>query len=498
MNIKRFIAPDMRQAIRRVREEHGPDAVILKSETRADGVEVVSATGFDEAIIEAAATRHAPQPQPHPRPQGPSLAQQGQGQQGQPAAQPRPAPLTQSQSQPQSRAPTPAQARSQAQAQAQLRNAARAQPRQAPFSTAAATRPQPSRAAPAAPGTDTLSRDGLRSLLRGGEADSAVPVSAPAADSTAARDPTVLAMTRELRALKGLLESELASLAQANLEQHQPVRAEVVRKLGQLGVDPALARKVTEGLAASRDSAVAWRQALGTLASWIPEVEYPLLQRGGRFAFYGPAGVGKTTTISHLVAQFAALHGRQHVGLIGADAQRPGAQREMLALGQQLGVYTLVSSSPAETREALDLLADRRLVLIDTVGLGPRDPQLSAQRALLSSLPGVEPWLVLSATTQKAALSDMLRRMASLKPRACVLTRLDECVTLGEALSAVVGGGLPVAFATCGRQRAEDVVTASPDWLVRRMVSIYRERRREQSVQARGAGREAFAEVLDG
>jgi len=48
MKIKRFVAPDMRQAMRLVREAQGPDAVILSNNRVKGGVEIVSAVDYDE------------------------------------------------------------------------------------------------------------------------------------------------------------------------------------------------------------------------------------------------------------------------------------------------------------------------------------------------------------------------------------------------------------------------------------------------------------------
>ena len=55
MKIKRFVAPDMRTAFAMVRDEQGPNAVIL-SNRRVDGggVEVIAATDYDEALVRQA------------------------------------------------------------------------------------------------------------------------------------------------------------------------------------------------------------------------------------------------------------------------------------------------------------------------------------------------------------------------------------------------------------------------------------------------------------
>ena len=47
MKIQHYRAPDMRQALRQVREAQGPDAVILSSRKIAGGVEVVAAIDYD-------------------------------------------------------------------------------------------------------------------------------------------------------------------------------------------------------------------------------------------------------------------------------------------------------------------------------------------------------------------------------------------------------------------------------------------------------------------
>ncbi len=54
MKIKRFVAPDMRRAIRKVREEQGPDAVILSNRKVIDGIEIIAAVDYDEALIHQA------------------------------------------------------------------------------------------------------------------------------------------------------------------------------------------------------------------------------------------------------------------------------------------------------------------------------------------------------------------------------------------------------------------------------------------------------------
>lgn len=66
MKIKRFVAPDMRTALRLVREEQGPDAVILSNRPTEGGIEVVSATDYDEALVQQALRAATPAAEPAP------------------------------------------------------------------------------------------------------------------------------------------------------------------------------------------------------------------------------------------------------------------------------------------------------------------------------------------------------------------------------------------------------------------------------------------------
>ncbi|WP_029921487.1 flagellar biosynthesis protein FlhF [Nevskia soli] len=69
MKIKRFVAKSMRDAIRQVRDEQGPDAVILSNRRVPGGVEVVAATDYDAALAQQALRQHAAhEPQPPPPP----------------------------------------------------------------------------------------------------------------------------------------------------------------------------------------------------------------------------------------------------------------------------------------------------------------------------------------------------------------------------------------------------------------------------------------------
>lgn len=430
MKVKRFVAPDMRQAIRRVREEQGADAVILSSKKTDDGVEIVSAIDFDESTVQRlmdnarAAKSAAASPAPHAEPTQPEAP-----------ARDRPESAERKR---------PAQGRPTALAAAEATHAAQA-------------RPQPGREAVA------------------GAASTHTAKPKPQAAPSGEHEEAIATLRNELRSMRGLLEHELTALAGSDFARREPVRAEILRRLEKLGLGQSSARNLIDRLQDVGSLQDGWRDALRRLARSIPIAERNPLAAGGRIALVGPTGVGKTVTARKIAADFAARHGRQSLALITCDTERLDAQREMLALGQSLGIYTLTATTARELRDALDTVADRRLVLIDTAGMSYRDPRLSGQARLLTGLPGIETWLTLAANAQRGALEAAIRNFAGLRPRACVLTKLDECTSLGEPIDALVRSGLPLSHVSAAQEGSEGFERAHGGRLVRRMVKLTQE-----------------------
>ena len=177
-----------------------------------------------------------------------------------------------------------------------------------------------------------------------------------------------------------------------------------------------------------------------------------------------------------LAAAFSARHGRSTVALIGADRDRLGTERELLDRAASLGIYTLAVGGKESLRSALADVSDRRLVIVDTAGLGHRDPRLSEQAQFISDFPELTAFLVLAAPAQRSTLEATIRRYGALNPRGCVLTKLDETASLGEALTALTHCGLPSRSAPMDRARIREALhLPRPKSLVARMAALAEE-----------------------
>jgi flagellar biosynthesis protein FlhF len=426
----------MRQALRAVREQLGEDAVILSSRRMADGVEITAAVDFD-------ATNLPVETLPAPIV----------------GAQPAPARVEP----PPSRSDVPtfraetAALREDASAfraeMAALRQDASAFRAEMTAPRSAPALPEPARAAPIETPTFTPP----------------AAFAAPRAPATSATD----AMGTELKTLRRMLETQLAQLAWNDMTRRAPIHTEILRELTEIGISQDLAEHLIKQLPANTDLAYARRFAITGLSQYLLVTGDRWLENGGRVAFIGATGVGKTTTLAKLAVRWVLRHGPRDLALVAADGVRIGAQDQMQSLGQLLGAPVYAP----ETFESLPALLTRlhqpRLILIDTPGSSLRDAQLASRLGVLAnSASQLETALVLAASTQAGALEEAVKRFAPANPSCCLLTKVDEAASLGGALSVLIRARLPVSYMSEGQRVPEDLRPARALELVSNAVRL--------------------------
>jgi flagellar biosynthesis protein FlhF len=297
---------------------------------------------------------------------------------------------------------------------------------------------------------------------------------APQARESAAGETS---LADEVKGMRRMLEAQLATLTWNDLSRRSPLQAAMLKELARLGLSnelsQSLARKIPENL----NFTAARRFALATISRTIQVTGDRWLEEGGRVAFAGPAGAGKTTLIAKLAARWVLRHGPRRIALVSADAVRIGAHEQMHMLGRLLGVTAHTVYDIAELPDLLAGLAGQRLVLIDTAGASPRDPELARRLRLLHQMQGnggtrLESAIVLPASTQAGSIDEVLNRFALAQPTAVCITKVDEAVSLGGILSALVRTKLPAAYVSDGQRVPEDLVPARSHSLVARAVDI--------------------------
>jgi flagellar biosynthesis protein FlhF len=405
VKIKRYMAASMRVALSQVRAEQGPDAVILSSRRVNEGIEVIAAVDYDEALI-AGATR----------PYSPALT----------SAPPAPpevlAPL----------APRPAAAPPQMQAAPAQALAALAQ---APAAAAA-------RKAPV--GSDETRRG-------------------------------FATVHRELKDLRTLLESELAHISWHDKRVREPLRARVLEELTAMDIAPDIAAALAALTPPRTSLQDPSHIPLALLLKHLPVVDRLSTVNGGVIAVVGPTGAGKTTTIAKLAARWAMQHGSEGLALVSTDAYRIGAREQLMTYARILGASMHAPNTGKELARVLERLKSKRLILIDTAGMGPRDVRLAEQLAALQlGAARAKVLLALPAQGEGHALEEIIRAFSRVSPTACILTKVDEAASLGAVISTALRHRLPIAYLCNGQRVPEDLHSAHQRrvWLVRAALKL--------------------------
>ena len=280
-------------------------------------------------------------------------------------------------------------------------------------------------------------------------------------------------MRNELNGLRELLEVQLGSLAWNQLQGSRPEQANLWRRLQRIGLSGPLSHSLLTQVTEIEEPRQAWRMLLAHLARMITTPELEPLEEGGVIAMVGPAGMGKTTTLAKLAARYVLKYGAQNIALVSMDSFRIGAQEQLKTLGRILNVPVTHVAPGQSLGQTLEPLARKRVVLVDTAGLQASDPALRLQ---LDSLAGrgikARNYLVLATTSQKQVLSAAYLSYKRCGLAGCILTKLDETASLGEVLSLAISNDLPVAYLTDGPRIPDDLHLPRRHQLVSRAVSV--------------------------
>jgi flagellar biosynthesis protein FlhF len=363
MKIRRFVANDVREAMRQVREALGPDAVILETQRVEGGIELAAAVDWEPALPAEPTRASAPVESPAP-------------------------------------------------------------------------------VAVAAPRIDDREFRGLRA---------------------------------EVRTLRDLLETQVSRLAWNDNVRRNAAVTTTMRNLARLGITPDVVQAVVAARGDTLEPGGAWSAPIRELERSIPVCDDDVIASGGVFAVVGPTGVGKTTTIAKLAARYALTGRAEDVALVTTDTFRIGAREQLETFGDILGTPVYQAGDAGRLAEMLDMLSGRKLVLIDTAGMGQRDVRLARQLAWLHTADSrVKVMLALPANTQTAALQEIVEAFMVADPCACILTKTDEATSLGGALSALIRSRLPLAYVANGQRVPEDLHFAKPrqTWLVKSALEL--------------------------
>ncbi|MEQ1882093.1 MAG: flagellar biosynthesis protein FlhF, partial [Burkholderiales bacterium] len=390
MNMKRFFAPNSREAMRQVKRDLGPDSVILSNRRVEGGVEILALPHAEMRVLESAARE----------------------------------PVVARDTQVRSALNNPALPASQT---VILKSPAAADPPSKSKTSASATSMSP--AMPAAPAGQPIVEQIARTVIR------------------------------EIQSIRGLINEQLSGLVYGEMQRREPEKIKTMSMLLSAGFSPAFARRAMDKAPAGRSAAELLKWVRLVLdKNLITSANDELVAKGGVYALLGPTGVGKTTTTAKLAARCVVRHGADKLALLTTDNYRVGAHEHLRIYGRILGVSVHAARDAEDLRIALGELRNKHMVLIDTVGMSQRDPQVAEQIAMLGDPAGaIKRLLLINCTSQGDTIEDVLRTYRGAGLFGAILTKTDEAASLGAPLDAVIRHRLPVHYVANGQRVPEDL-----------------------------------------
>ena len=275
-------------------------------------------------------------------------------------------------------------------------------------------------------------------------------------------------MRQEMSSIRQLLEHQVSGLMWQDMAQKDPSKALMVNRLMAIGLNEQVAEQIAGFIPSFTNEQDAWLQAKELLVQQLNTTNNDIIHRGGVVSLVGPTGVGKTTTIAKLAARFAQIHGADQVVMISTDNYRIAGFEQLATYGRIIGCQVKLAKDAKSLDALLQQYGQKKLVLIDTAGMGQRDMRLAEHLTTLisNSRVRIRNYLVLAANTQQRVMQENVERFKKVPLAGCIYTKLDESLSVGEIIATSIQNGLAIAYLTDGQRVPEDIKVANAEKLV--------------------------------
>lgn len=283
--------------------------------------------------------------------------------------------------------------------------------------------------------------------------------------SLADNSQSIVALRQDVSNLQKMIENMATALP-----SRQPAVSPLTDLLIRNDVEPDIARALTQGMpefAPESRMSVLKELLKERLSGCLRRIEVIKVESGNCkiAAFVGPTGVGKTTTIAKLAANFALREGRR-VALITADTYRIAALEQLRTYADIIGVPLDIVYTPQELQSAITRHRDKDLILVDTAGRSPKNQQqMQELQNLLAVEPLMQVHLVLSTTTKHKEAVEVVNRFSCCSPTKFLFTKVDEAANLGTIINLLQQFPVALSYITTGQNVPDDIEVADPQKL---------------------------------
>jgi len=398
MNVKRYFSPSMQESLRLIREELGPDAVILSSSKTNNGVEIFATNEYEE--------------------EPPIIVEE---------------PCRLKNISDQNKLGTP------------------------------------------------QAKESSKKVSSSAEANSHILVEEAQKDASGKKYSEVLSLMRE--EILELRELIIAPRKQAKpQEKGAGIDIKLRNRLLGIGLQLPVIDNILSRIGDEVEFERAWAKAIKHMQLATVTEHSDILELGGVVSLVGPPGSGKTTTIEKLAVRYVEKYGASNLALVKVDSSavidrpRVATHEALTALGKSLDVPVFTVDANNSLDSVLNECSDRKCVLVDTAGLvGDGALWREQSRQLRAVGTPIRHYLVTPSTAQYAVMMSNYAHFKELGLAGSILTKLDEAVSLGEAVSYLIESRLPCVYFTNGQRVPEDICLADKVRLVNRADSLFQE-----------------------
>jgi len=438
MKVKRFLSASMQDVLRMVREDLGPDAVIL-SNTKVDGgIELVAALDYEEEL--------APQDDVVP-----NLIAQGE--------------------------PNPSQlARMYADKHVKLQREMDTARRK--IESVKSKRNQ------------KVEKKHNAELVEQNNIDEKSDAIRKEVERTESDWIELSDMRAEILEIKGMISRQ-----PSNTETIKSARAssllqqQVEKTLQSLCLSMPIQKSLIESIKDQLDFEGAWEKVGRQIEGAVTVDRTEIIDHGGVVALVGPTGSGKTMTIGKMAARYVMKYGAESVALVTTDRYRIAAHEQLKVFGRILNVPVHTVDETNNLDAILDSLSHKKMVLIDTAGLMHSDACWSEQlQELKLSKHDIKSYLVVSAVGQYQVMCSNYYNYKVVGLSGAIITKVDEAVSLGEALSFLIDTRLKASYFTDGQRVPEDIHLMKKQDLFERAQALLNSSERWVTINSNEAG----------
>ncbi|SCG83432.1 Flagellar biosynthesis protein flhF Flagella-associated GTP-binding protein [Proteiniborus sp. DW1] len=188
--------------------------------------------------------------------------------------------------------------------------------------------------------------------------------------------------------------------------------------------------------------------------------------------FIGPTGVGKTTTLAKLAANFSITQNHD-VGLITADTYRIAAVEQLKVYSEIMNIPIKVVYEIKDIYKSLSNFKDKDIILVDTAGRSHKnEEQMNEIMELINSVNNKEIHLVINATTDFETIRDVLNRYSFIADFKIIFSKIDEALNLGNILNTKFYFNYPVSYLTTGQNVPDDIEIPNMDKLSKCLIGV--------------------------